>query len=250
MSFEGNVSFCLLLFHLLSSFNKYKWALSTCSVRNKRFKGTLLLLERLTYRSLQCNKEIAGLVGHAYVSDLNQNGQNLLSIKGGVCAELERWKNIDQVKKEEEGIPGEGARYRNEQEMSDRKTLITNKLYDTEGWGPLFFPTKRFRFVKITFSLHVMVVLSVVLNSHSHVVALYIHMFARAWPWTEYASPLLDCPCDLLWPMWYSENRVKKGTKCAWVLFCFCHLHKKNIAWISIYPKKDERHVDATLSLG
>lgn len=99
--------------------------------------------------------ESAGLVEHAYVSDLNQNGQNLLSIKGGVCAELERWKNIDQVKKEEEGIPGEGARYRNEQEMSDRKTLITNKLYDTEGWGPLFFPTKRFHFVKITLSLHV-----------------------------------------------------------------------------------------------
>lgn len=40
---------------------------------------------------------------------------------------------MDQVKKEKEDILGEGASCRNEQEMSDRKKLITNKLRDTLG---------------------------------------------------------------------------------------------------------------------
>lgn len=40
---------------------------------------------------------------------------------------------MDQVKKKEEDILEEEARYRNEQEMGDGRKLIANKLYDVEG---------------------------------------------------------------------------------------------------------------------
>lgn len=70
------------------------------------------------------------------------DGQNLLDIKDGVCAELQGWVKIDPVKKKEEDILEEQGRCRNEQEMSDRRKLITDKLYDAEGWGPFTLSSK------------------------------------------------------------------------------------------------------------
>ena len=144
-----------------------------CNVRIKRFKGALSLLGRLTYVSSWCSM-VSAVLGSMHVNLTSTRTVRIyLLIKNNAYVELKKWVKIYQIKKRKQNILRERARCQNEQEMSDRKQLITNKLYDDEGWGSLFSPTKLFLFCRNFISLS-----SYVFNLHSPVVALYIHIFA------------------------------------------------------------------------
>lgn len=79
-----------------------------------------------------------------------------LLIKDDAYVELKKWVKIYQVKKKKQNILGERARCWNEQEMSDRKQLITNKFMMMKVEDIYSLQQSYFYFVEISFRSQVM----------------------------------------------------------------------------------------------
>lgn len=127
-----------------------------CNVRNKRFKGALSLLGSLAYVSSQCSM-VSVMLGsmNVYLTSTRMVRIYLL-IKDDAYVELKKWVKIYQVKKKKQNILGERARCWNEQEMSDRKQLITNKFMMMKVEDIYSLQQSYFYFVEISFRSQVM----------------------------------------------------------------------------------------------